>query len=448
MARILIIEDDTSFRNLMKTILLRDGHRVSEARDGEEGLALLRRENVDMVISDLKMPGISGLDVYRTLRTETTPPPFVLLTAFGTIEQAVAAMKEGVADFLTKPLKDPETLRTIVGKVLNNSSKEREFESLKEVALKGIPPESLIFSGSAMNVIRRLVNDVAPTTASVLILGESGTGKELIARAVHMLSPRRNAGFVPINCAAIPENLLESELFGHEKGAFTGAIQVKQGKFELAQGGTIFLDEIGDMPLSLQSKLLRVIQERRFERVGGTREIQADIRIIAATHRDIEAEVREKRFREDLFYRLNVFPIRLPPLRERKDALQQLVDYFIARFATQTGKRVRTVCREAMDILGEYDWPGNIRELQNVIERAVILGNDTILPHDLPDALNAEKQSGAYNRTGSLKDLEREAILKALKSADGNRRKAAAELGISKRTLQYRLKEYGVTNSE
>jgi two-component system, NtrC family, response regulator AtoC len=448
MGRILIIEDDTTFRSLLKAILLRDGHSVSEAKDAEEGLLLLRREVFDLAISDLKMPGISGLELYRQLRSESVPPPFILLTAYGTIEQAVAAMKEGVADFLTKPLKDPETLRTLVRKTLRGSTREREYESLKDLSLKGLPPEPLVFSGAAMDEVRRLVNDVAPTTASVIILGESGTGKELIARTVHILSPRGDNAFVPINCAAIPENLLESELFGHEKGAFTGAVQAKRGKFELAQGGTIFLDEVGDMPLSLQAKLLRVIQERKFERVGGTREIQADIRIIAATHRDLDSEVREKRFREDLFYRLNVFPIRLPPLRERKDALPQLVDYFIRRFAGQAGKRIMAVCDEAMEALADYTWPGNIRELQNVIERSVILGSGTILLKDLPSALSETGECAPDDCAGSLKKLEKSAILKALEDAAGNRRKAATALGISKRTLQYRLKDYSVTSDE
>jgi len=448
MGRILIVEDDTTFRSLLKTILQRDGYAVSEAISGAEGWQLLQRKEFDLVISDLKMPGMSGLELYQRLRSEREPPPFILLTAFGTIEQAVAAIKEGVADFLTKPLKDPETLRTLVRKTLHGSSKEREYEALKELSLKGLPPESLIFAGTAMSGVWKLVNEVAPTTASVVLQGESGTGKELIARAVHLLSPRKDAGFVPINCAAIPENLLESELFGHEKGAFTTAFQAKRGKFELAQGGTIFLDEIGDMPLSLQAKLLRVIQERKFERVGGVREIQADIRIIAATHRDLEAAIREKRFREDLFYRLNVFPIQLPPLRERKDALPRLVEYFIDRFATQTGKKVKSASAEAMVALLAYNWPGNIRELQNVMERAVIVGDETIHVRDLPTALTGTEGVPREECHGSLKSLEKEAILKALEDSSGNRRKAAAILGISRRTLQYRLKDYGITNDE
>ncbi len=444
MERILVVEDDATFRSFLQMVLRSEGYEVREAADGETGLAMLRRETFDLVVSDLKMPGISGIDLYRQLKSETVPPPFVLLTAYGTIEEAVAAVKDGVSDFLTKPLKDPETLRILVRKTLDNSRKDRTLQSMEEADAKGLPPESLIFSGKAMDGVKRLVREVAPTAANVVISGESGTGKELVARTVHLLSPRGKAGFVPINCAAIPEALLESELFGHEKGAFTGAIQAKRGKFELAQGGTIFLDEIGDMPLALQAKLLRVIQERKFERVGGTREIRADVRIIAATHRDLDTEVREKRFREDLFYRLNVFPIRLPPLRERKDALPQLTEYFIRRFAGITGKPTKGIAPEAMALLMAYDWPGNIRELQNVIERAVILGRETILPDNLPGTLIGRIVRAPDENHGALKVVEREAILKALENAGGNRRKAAQELGISRRTLQYRLKEFGL----
>jgi DNA-binding NtrC family response regulator len=448
MERILVIEDDSTFRSFLLTILRGEGYEAREAPNGEMGLSILRRETFDLVISDLKMPGISGLDVYRRLRSETVPPPFILLTAFGTIEEAVSAMKEGIADFLTKPLKDPETLRIIVRKTLENSRRERTFQTMKESEARGLPPEALIFSGKAMAGIKRLVLEVAPTAANVVILGESGTGKELVARTIHLWGPRRDSGFIAINCAAIPENLLESELFGHEKGAFTGAVQTRLGKFELAQGGTIFLDEIGDMPLPLQAKLLRVIQEKRFERVGGSREIAVDVRIVAATHQDLETALREKRFREDLFYRLSVFPVRLPALRERRDALPHLTDYFVRRFAGITGKAIKGVSPEAMDLLTAYDWPGNIRELQNVVERAVILGRETIRPDDLPEALTRSAGAPPDGNPGGLKVVERETILKALESAGGNRRKAAESLGISRRTLQYRLKEYGLIDED
>ena len=445
-ARILIVEDDTTFRSLLRAILAGEGYETVEAADGRRGRDLLCREQFDLVISDLKLPGKTGLELFRESREETFAPPFILLTAFGTVEEAVAAIKEGVVDFLTKPLKDPETLRALVRKALENSSARRENQALKEAEAAGLPPEELIFAGEAMAEVRRLVQDVAGTTATVMITGESGTGKELIARAIHLLSSRNKGSFIPLNCAAIPENLLESELFGHERGAFTGAMQARQGKFELAQGGTIFLDEIGEMPLPLQAKLLRVIQERTFERVGGSREIKADVRIVAATHRDLAVEVHEKRFREDLFYRLNVFPLRLPPLRERRDALPLLAEYFIRRFSRDMGKKPARLEPEALRRLRDHDWPGNIRELQNALERAVIIATGSIGVAQLPEGI----ASGPLARQdeGLLKSREREAIMLALKKSGGNRRKASEELGISRRTLQYRLKEYGLIEED
>ena len=440
-ARILIIEDDTTFRSLLRAILTAEGYEIVEAADGRKGRELLRREQFDLVISDLKLPGKTGLELFRESREETFPPPFILLTAFGTVEEAVTAIKEGVVDFLTKPLKDPETLRALVRKALEQSSTRRENQALKEAEASGLPPEELIFAGEAMVGVRRQVQDVAGTTATVMINGESGTGKELIARAIHLMSPRKKGSFIPLNCAAIPENLLESELFGHERGAFTGAVQARQGKFELAQGGTIFLDEIGEMPLLLQAKLLRVIQERTFERVGGSREIKADVRIVAATHRDLAVEVQAKRFREDLFYRLNVFPLRLPPLRERRDVLPLLTEYFIRRFSRDMGKKPARIETEALKRLRDHDWPGNIRELQNALERAVIIAGSSIGVAQLPEGI----ATGPIRQDeGLLKAMERDAIMLALKKCRNNRRKAAEELGISRRTLQYRLKEYGI----
>ena len=447
MESILVVEDDSTFRSLLKTILDGEGYDVIEAADGEQALAMLRRREFNLVISDLRLPGRNGMELFRETRQYPAPPPFLLLTAYGTIEEAVSAIKEGAADFLTKPLKDPAALRALVKKVLAAGSREREFLSLKEADSRGLPPEELIFAGEAMAEIRRLVSDVAGTASTVVLYGESGTGKELIARTVHLLSPRREAGFIAINCASIPENLLESELFGHERGAFTGAVQARRGKFELAQDGTLFLDEIGEMPFSLQAKLLRVLQERSFERVGGTREIRADVRIIAATNRNLETEMREGRFREDLFYRLHVFPVLLPPLRERRDAIPALTDFFVARFAARSGKRNLTVSREALAALVAYPWPGNIRELQNVLERAVILCRNKVEPGDLPDSLSQRLPAGKEG-VGTLRDLEREAILAALKNNKGNRRLAAEELGFSRRTLQYRLKEYGLLDGE
>jgi two-component system response regulator AtoC len=442
--RILLVEDDETFRSFLQTILEDVEHEVLTAENGLIGLQLLRQESFDLVISDLKMPGKSGLELFRETRQDPNPPPFIFLTAFGRVEEAVAAIKEGAADFLTKPLDDPEALLALVDRVIAEQSRVREYLSLKEAEAAGLPPEELIFSGSAMNLVQKLVQDVAATTANVLIYGESGTGKELVARTIHLMSLRRAAAFVTLNCAAIPENLLESELFGHEKGAFTGAVQARLGKFELAKGGTIFLDEIGEMPLALQSKLLRVLQERVFERVGGAREIKADVRVIAATNRNLQNEVTERRFREDLYYRLNVFPINLPPLRDRVDAIPRLADYFLHCFGRQTGKKITAVDAEAMNHLKSYSWPGNVRELQNVMERAVILAQEIVRCPNLPDEILRTSEQPHHSGKEALKSMEREMILKALNNHDGNRRLAAVELGISRRTLQYKLKEHGL----
>lgn len=444
-ARILLVEDDTTFRSLLAAILDDDGYELVEREDGKSALKTLQGQSFDLVLSDLRLPGLNGLDLFRRAQAEGIAPPFILLTAFGTVEEAVAAIKEGVADFLTKPLKDPETLRTLVRRVLAGSQQERTLKVLKERETAGLPPDEVLFAGQAMQQVRRLIVDVASTQATVLISGESGTGKELAARMIHQASPRRDAPFVALNCAAIPETLLESELFGHEKGAFTGATQARQGKFELASGGTIFLDEIGELPLALQSKFLRVLQERLFERVGGSREIRVDLRVVAATNRDLAEEVRERRFREDLYYRLNVFPLQLPALRDRRDGIPVLVRYLLQRAALQTGRDLQDIEPQALEMLSGYSWPGNIRELQNVIERAVILCKGALTAADLPDALRQPVVTNASTREGgSLRDRERASILEALASCNNNRRLAAEKLGISKRTLQYRLKEYGL----
>lgn len=442
--RILLVEDDETFRCFLQTILEDDGHEVLTAANGLKGLSLIRKESFDLVVTDLKMPGKSGMELFSETRLDPNPPLFIFITAFGRVDEAVGAMKEGAVDFLTKPLENPDTLLALVNRAIEGQGRTREYLTLKEAEAAGLPPEELIFAGQAMNVVQKLVHDVASTTANVLIYGESGTGKELVARTIHLLSPRSKAGFVPLNCAAIPENLLESELFGHEKGAFTGAIQARQGKFELAKGGTIFLDEIGEMPLPLQAKLLRVLQERVFERVGGSKEIRAEVRVIAATNRNLQDEVAQRRFREDLYYRLNVFPVQLPPLRERVDALPLLTDYFLHRFCRQIGKKLKGVEPEALAAMKVYPWPGNIRELQNVMERGVILAQDFIRRSNLPDQMLHSNVPENRESKGVLKSVEKEMIAKALHRHGGNRRLAAIELGISRRTLQYKLKEFGL----
>jgi DNA-binding NtrC family response regulator len=443
-ATILIVEDDAVFRELLRTILDSAGYTVATADDGGEGLRRIQRERFDLVLCDLKMPVRSGLDLFRATRSEAAAPLFIFITAFGRVEEAVAAIKEGAFDFLTKPLPDPASLLATVGRALEQVELERMSISLQETADAGLPPEELIFAGRVMAVIRKQIQDVARTPATVLLHGESGTGKELMARMIHLASPRKGGPFIPLNCAAIPENLLESELFGHERGAFTGAVQARRGKFELAQGGTIFLDEIGEMPLLLQAKLLRVLQERVFERLGGMLQIKTDVRVIAASNRDLALEVAEKRFREDLFYRLNVFPITLPPLRARVDAIPQLVRHFCARFSVVSGsRRPIGITAEALTLLQRHTWPGNVRELQNVIERGVILARGVITPNELPAEIQ-ELTSEQQPQEGLLKHREKEAIYKVLQQYQGNRRQMAAALGISLRTLQYRLKDLGL----
>ena len=442
--RILLVEDDQTFRGLLQTILEDDGHEVVTAEDGLKGLRLLRQESFDLVVTDLKMPGKTGLELFRDTRLDPSPPLFIFLTAYGRVDEAVNAMKEGAVDFLTKPLENPDTLLALVNRAIEGQERTREYLTLKEAEAAGLPPEELVFAGKTMQAVRKLVHDVAATIANVLIYGESGTGKELVARTIHLLSPRNRAGFVALNCAAIPENLLESELFGHEKGAFTGAIQARQGKFELARGGTVFLDEIGEMPLPLQAKLLRVLQERAFERVGGSKEIRADVRVIAATNRNLQDEVAQRRFREDLYYRLNVFPLQLPPLRERIDALPILTNYFLHRFSRQIGKKLKGVEPDALTAMKTYPWPGNIRELQNVMERGVILAQDFIRLGNLPDQLLRTNARETLESKDLLRLVEKEMIVKALHKHGENRRLAAKELGISRRTLQYKLKDFGL----
>ncbi|MDD2364789.1 MAG: sigma-54 dependent transcriptional regulator [Desulfuromonadaceae bacterium] len=447
-ATILIVEDDAVFRELLTTILDTAGYTVATASDGGEGLRCIQRERFDLVISDLKMPVRGGLELFKMVQEEPNPPLFIFITAFGRLEEAVGAIKGGAFDFLSKPLDNPASLLNTVKRAIDQVELQRMNISLQELESSGLPPRELLFSGRAMEAVEKMVTDVARTQTSVLLTGESGTGKEVISRTIHLASLRKNGPFIPLNCAAIPENLLESELFGHERGAFTGAVQARRGKFELAQGGTIFLDEIGEMPALLQAKLLRVLQERVFERLGGSMLIKADVRVIAATNRDLAVEVAEKRFREDLYYRLNVFPIMLPSLRERADAINKLARHFCAVFsAAAASRRVVGITPGALRLMELYNWPGNVRELQNVIERGVILANRDITENELPQQIincgNSVKLS-----EGLLKHNESETIRGVLQKYRGNRRQAAQALGISLRTLQYRLKDLGLIGKD
>ena len=438
---ILVVDDDRLIRSFISTILREDGHRVEEAGSGQSGMEKFQAVDFDLVITDLRMPDLSGLDLIREGRKLRSESRWIIITAYGSISNAVEAMKVGASDYLTKPFGSPEELRHVVRRVLREADQEQKLSFLSEELGKQYPPSELIFLGKTMGPVRRLVEEVAPTTATVLVAGPSGTGKELVARLIHQLSPRRDGPFVGVHCSALAETLLESELFGHERGAFTGATALRKGRFELADGGTLFLDEIGDITPAIQVKLLRVLQEKQFERVGGNRAVTADVRIISATHRDLRTAVAEGQFREDLYYRLNVFPIVLPSLKERSEAILPLAEYFATKFGASFGKRISGITDDAKNILVSYGWPGNIRELQNVIERAVILSAG-IIDSSL---LNLETEADRWDLAeGLLKSNERELIRKTLDETDGNRRKAAEVLGISLRTLQYRIKEYGL----
>lgn len=440
METILIVDDDAGFRSLMETILRGEGYEVDSAGSVGEARAQGERRSYHLVITDLKLPDGSGLDVLRHWKQEMPETPVVMITAFGSVASAVEAMKLGAVDYLGKPLSSPDELRLVVKSALERQRAERERDALREQENARFGCGELIAADPRMQRVMELVAKVAPTPATVLVMGESGTGKELIARCIHANSPRAQRVFVAVNCAALSPTLIESELFGHERGAFTGAVGQHIGRFERAHGGTLFLDEIGELDASLQAKLLRVLQERTLERVGGTRQISVDVRVVAATNRNLRQMVNEGKFREDLFYRLNTFPIELPPLRERPGDIRRLARHFLERAGRNLGKTGLKLSPEAETVLLTYSWPGNVRELENTMERLAILCDGTIEVDDLPVS-----GSGPV-RPVLFKDIERKAIEDALRENDGNRTRTAKQLGISLRTLQYRLKEYGITH--
>jgi DNA-binding NtrC family response regulator len=452
MAAILIVEDEAKMRRLLELNLGEDGFTTFSAGDAETGLKLLRDNAIDLVVTDLKLPGMDGLEFLQTVKRQNAALPVVVMTAFGSVETAVEAMKAGASDYVLKPFSLAE-MRLVIHKELDVRNLREENRSLREALGKKYSHPNIVARSAKMQEVLATVERVAPTNSTVLLGGESGVGKDLIARAIHEKSKRARGPFLKINSTAIPENLLESELFGFEKGAFTGAAASKPGKFELADKGTLFLDEIGDVPPATQVKLLRVLQEREFERLGGTKTIKVDVRLIAATNRDLRAALEEGTFREDLYYRLNVVPIDIAPLRERKEDIPDLVNLFMAHFSGDSGKAIEGINPPAMQILVNYHWPGNVRELQNIIERACALAKTSVLQ---PDDIHLDTRPAKSGNGGggflpegmTLEQWEDEMVQEALRRANGNKSQAARLLGLSRNALRYRLSKIGIADEE
>lgn len=451
MANILVVDDKDSMRNMLTETLIEEGHRVDSASDGRKAVDLVRNKSYDLVLTDLKMPNVDGLQLLSTVKEVAEDTSVIVMTAFGTIEDAVTAMRGGAFDFITKPF-DTEHLCVLINRALENRRLIAENVLLREEVMDGHGFGNIVGRNEKMQEISRLIHKVAGSDASVLLQGESGTGKELFARAIHQLSPRIERPFIAINCAAIPHELLENELFGSERGAFTGATARKMGKFEIAHTGTIFLDEIGDMEISLQAKLLRVLQEKNFERLGGTKPIDIDVRVIAASNMDLNERISARKFREDLYYRLSVFPIMIPPLRERIDDVKMLTEFFIEKYCRVMSKPLKSLSRDAINILEKYHWPGNVRELENTVERAIILAEGKkITPDHL--AIRIRRDSEVQLREGAgLKEIggdaqrraETSAIIRVLKQVRGNKRKCSKILKIDYTTLFDKIKKYQI----
>ncbi|MBW2352425.1 MAG: sigma-54-dependent Fis family transcriptional regulator [Deltaproteobacteria bacterium] len=439
--KILIVDDELIMRESLAGWLERDGHEVKKAASGEDALEMLKTTKFNILLVDMKMEGMSGLEVLKQVKESDPEVAVVIITAYGSISTAIDAMKEGAYDYLLKPF-DPNELGMLIEKILHLQAQERENLFLKEQHRDRTRYENMIAQSGPMREVFDLIGDVAATDSTVLITGETGTGKGLAAKAIHTASPRSEGPFVVVNCGAFPEHLLESELFGYQKGAFTDAKANKKGRLELAHGGTLFLDEIGEISMRMQIDLLRVLEDRIFYRVGGTQPIEADFRVIAATNKDLEEAIRERTFRQDLYYRLNVISFTMPPLRERKDDIPLLAEHFLRRFSQETNRHIDEISREAMDEMMLYEWPGNVRELENAIERAVVVGKTRrIMPQDLP-ILGAEHPGVPMGN--SLKEMERAHISRVLDENRWNVSRAAAILGIDRSTLYSKIKRYGI----
>ncbi len=442
---ILVVDDEAANLESVARTFQKEGLRALEAPTGEAALDLLRKERVDVLVTDLSMPGMSGVDLLRASRTVSPETEVVLMTAYGTVETAVSAMKEGAYDFLTKPLKRHQLVKS-VQKALEKRHLLEENKRLRARVAQLAPGGGMVGNSPAFRATMDIVRQAAPSSATILILGESGTGKELVARAVHDLSARASGAFVPINCAAIPETILESELFGYERGAFTGAVARKEGRFERASGGTLFLDEVGEMSPSVQVKLLRVLQEGEIERLGGTQAVKVDVRIVAATNKDLAQEVKEGRFREDLYYRLNVVKIGLSPLRERHGDVPLLAQHFLRAFCVKNGKTIAGFGKSALEAMERYGWPGNVRELENAVERAVVLSRgETIELADLPETVRGASDAPPAARAivipigTPMDEIEMRVIHETLRHTGGDKTLAAQLLGIAARTIYRKL---------
>jgi DNA-binding NtrC family response regulator len=445
-ANILVIDDEESMRDACQQALSLDDVRVEVAEDGSKGLAMLKVKSFDLVILDLKMPGLSGMEVLKRIIEDDPEAVVIVVTGYATIESAVEAMKWGAYDFIPKPF-TPDSLRAIVKRALDRKELALENVLLRSELEESLGPEVIIGQSQLMKKVEGLIRKVGPTDTTVLISGESGTGKELVARAIHRHSGRRDKPFVAVDCGSLVQNLFESELFGHVKGSFTGAVATKYGRFELANGGTLFFDEIGNINMDIQAKLLRVLQEREITKVGSSQVIKVDVRIVAATNKDLNKDIKTGTFREDLFYRLSVVPLVLPPLRERKEDIPLLAKYFLQKYNKKRKKNIRAISNQAIRALVEYDWPGNVRELENAIERAVVLaGDEVVKPSDLLYyGLSVETLARPEtNEPQRLVDVEKVHIAKILQMFNGHRGKTAERLGIDRKTLRLKLKKYGI----
>jgi two-component system response regulator PilR (NtrC family) len=455
-SRILVVDDEESIREFLEIMLKKEGYEVTLAEDGQKAKDLLTKKTFDMIISDLQMPHVTGIELLKHVKESYPDTVFMLITAFGTTETAVEAMKMGAYDYLTKPFKIDE-VRMNIQNALRSRNLEVENRSLKKELVKEYSFQNMVGNSTAMHQIYDMVKRVAQTPTNVLITGESGTGKEVVAKAIHYNGPLKDRPFVTVNCGAIPENLMESEMFGHKKGSFTGAVADKAGLFEVADGGTLFLDEVGELPLTIQVKLLRAIQERVIRRVGATEDMKVDVRIIAATNRNLEEMVQKGGFRQDLFYRLNVINIKTPSLRERRDDIPLLAGHFLKKYNERLNKAIGGISTEAMEILKKYDYPGNVRELENLIERTVALeGGATILPESLPPMVNtASGRKMASSNEIEIGDdgvdldkvmgqIEKELLVKAIHAAGGVKKRAAKLLHISFRSMRYRIEKYNL----